>query len=319
MMISIAMTTFNGDSFLEEQLGSISKQTQLPHELVISDDCSTDNTIKIIEDFISCAPYKVRLIKNEKNNGFTKNFEIALNSCKGDIIFLADQDDFWYENKVSDIVKIFNEKQDISLIIHNADLADSSLQQTTFDYLEQVKRGFGSDYVFNTGALTALRSELLRYALPFPPNLNGHDGYLHLISHLLQKRLVIRNKLQLIRRHSANTSDWLPSSLKKINKLDVFLSQLKTKISQNYDDRKAINAFATDAVTRAISDSNELYKNALKESLFFLKNEKEAIYMRNNIASSSFFKKKILAIKMLMLNYYKHFNGIKSFLRDMIR
>ena len=53
MMISIAMTTFNGDSFLEEQLGSISKQTQLPDELVISDDCSTDNTIKIIEDFIS--------------------------------------------------------------------------------------------------------------------------------------------------------------------------------------------------------------------------------------------------------------------------
>ena len=99
----------------------------------------------------------------------------------------------------------------------------------------------------------------------------------------------------------------------------MFLSQLKTKISQNYDDRKAINAFATDAVTRAISDSNELYKNALKESLFFLKNEKEAIYMRNNIASSSFFKKKILAIKMLMLNYYKHFNGIKSFVRDMIR
>ena len=59
MMISIAMTTFNGDSFLEEQLGSISKQTQLPDELVISDDCSTDNTIKIIEDFISSAPYKV--------------------------------------------------------------------------------------------------------------------------------------------------------------------------------------------------------------------------------------------------------------------
>ena len=191
--------------------------------------------------------------------------------------------------------------------------------EVTFDYLEQVERGFGSDDVFNTGALTALRSELLKYALPFPPNLNGHDGYLHLISHLHQKRLVIRNKLQLIRRHSANTSDWLPSSLKKINKLDVFLSQLKTKISQNYDDRKAINAFATDAVTRAISDSNELYKNALKESLFFLKNEKEAIYMRNNIASSSFFKKKILAIKMLMLNYYKHFNGIKSFVRDMIR
>ena len=72
------------------------------------------------------APYEIRLIKNIKNNGFTKNFEIALNACQGDII-LADQDDCWYENKVSDIVKIFNEKQNISLIIHNANLADGSL------------------------------------------------------------------------------------------------------------------------------------------------------------------------------------------------
>ena len=55
-------------------------------------------------------------------------------------------------------------------------------QTTNLNYLEQVKNGFASDDVFNTGALTALRSELLTNTLPFPPNLNGHDGYLHLIS-----------------------------------------------------------------------------------------------------------------------------------------
>ena len=97
MMISIAMTTFNGESFLKDQLESISNQTYLPDELIISDDCSSDNTIKIIENFIDRAPYEIRLIKNIKNNGFTKNFEIALNACQGDIIFLADQDDYWYE------------------------------------------------------------------------------------------------------------------------------------------------------------------------------------------------------------------------------
>ena len=111
-------------------------------------------------------------------------------------------------------------------------------------YLEQVKNGFASEHVFNTGALTALRGDLLEYALPFPSNLNGHDGYLHLISRLLNNRLVLSKKLQSIRRHSSNTSEWIPSSLKKINKLDVFFSQLQTDISQNYDDRKKINASA---------------------------------------------------------------------------
>ena len=172
-MISIAMTTFNGESFLKDQLESISNQTYLPDELIISDDCSSDNTIKIIENFIDRAPYEIRLIKNIKNNGFTKNFEIALNACQGDIIFLADQDDYWYENKISEIVKIFKEKKNISLVIHNADLADGSLKKSNLNYLEQVKNGFASEHVFNTGALTALRGDLLEYALPFPSNLNG--------------------------------------------------------------------------------------------------------------------------------------------------
>lgn len=79
-MISIAMTTFNGESFLKDQLESISNQTYLPDELIISDDSSSDNSIKIIENFIGSAPYPIRLIKNTKNNGFTKNFEIALNA-----------------------------------------------------------------------------------------------------------------------------------------------------------------------------------------------------------------------------------------------
>lgn len=319
MMISIAMTTFNGESFLKDQLESISNQTYLPDELIISDDSSSDNSIKIIENFIGSAPYAIRLIKNTKNNGFTKNFEIALNACQGDVIFLADQDDYWYENKISEIVKIFKEKKDISLIIHNADLADDKLDKSNLNYLEQVKNGFGSEHVFNTGALTALRGELLEYALPFPSNLNGHDGYLHLISRLLNNRLVLSKKLQLIRRHSSNTSEWIPSTLKKINKLDVFFSQLQTDISENYDDRKKINASATQAIKKAMLNSEKFDKRMLEASMIFLNNEKQAINLRNQISHSKFFKKKILAIKMLLLNYYKHFNGFKSFARDMIR
>ena len=75
MRVSIAMTTYNGEKHLEEQLNSFLNQTQLPDELVVCDDCSNDKTIEILEKFRLKAPFLVRINKNNINLGFTKNFE----------------------------------------------------------------------------------------------------------------------------------------------------------------------------------------------------------------------------------------------------
>ncbi len=72
--ISIALCTYNGGSFLSEQLESFLKQTLLPDELVIGDDCSNDKTVKIIEDFAKTAPFPIRLKINEKKLGFDQKF-----------------------------------------------------------------------------------------------------------------------------------------------------------------------------------------------------------------------------------------------------
>jgi glycosyltransferase involved in cell wall biosynthesis len=73
--ISIAMTAYNGEKYIQEQLDSYCKQTILPDELVIVDDCSTDSTQKIINNFKEKAPFKTIIIRNEENIGSTKSFE----------------------------------------------------------------------------------------------------------------------------------------------------------------------------------------------------------------------------------------------------
>ena len=93
--LSVAMCTYNGSRHLSEQLESIGTQTRLPDELVICDDCSSDDTIRIIERFSASAPFAVRLEINTQNLGSTKNFEKAIRLCQGDLIALADQDDVW--------------------------------------------------------------------------------------------------------------------------------------------------------------------------------------------------------------------------------
>lgn len=100
-MISVAMTTYNGEKFVEKQLLSILKQTRKPDEVIIVDDCSTDNTVKLVNSFIEDnALYNWKLFILPTNGGFIKSFNEAISKISGDIIFLCDQDDIWLPNKI---------------------------------------------------------------------------------------------------------------------------------------------------------------------------------------------------------------------------
>lgn len=90
-MISIAMTTYNGEKYLREQLDSILNQTFSDFELIICDDCSKDATVKILEEY-SLKDKRVRYFVNEKNLGFKKNFEKAISLCSGEYVAFSDQD-----------------------------------------------------------------------------------------------------------------------------------------------------------------------------------------------------------------------------------
>lgn len=108
MTTSVVMATYNGSKYLEEQLESLRIQTQPIDEVLIFDDCSSDNTVLIAEQFIrkySLNGWKV--FRNEKNKGYRLNFlEGALLATK-EVIFYCDQDDIWEKNKVEKIAECF--------------------------------------------------------------------------------------------------------------------------------------------------------------------------------------------------------------------
>ena len=98
--ISVAMATFNGERHLAAQLESIAQQTLAPHELVVSDDGSTDSTLEIVEAFERRAPFHVRIERNPTRLGFAANFLTAAERCEGELIAFADQDDVWLSTKL---------------------------------------------------------------------------------------------------------------------------------------------------------------------------------------------------------------------------
>ena len=242
MKISIALATYNGAKYLQDQLDSYIVQNRMPDEIVVCDDVSKDDTLAILEAFQKVAPFEVRIIKNETNLGYTKNFEKALSLCTGDVVFFSDQDDVWLPHKISTIEKVFKENPDISVVIHDGELTDEDLNSTGLTKLGQILSGGYKEKDFATGTLSAIRRDILNMVLPFPDGIaGGHDGWVHTIARLVDRRMIFRDVLQKLRRHSNNTSEWVVNSMKKINKIDVVTSQFSTTVADSYADRLFYN------------------------------------------------------------------------------
>lgn len=96
--ISVAIATYNGERFLREQLDSLYAQTRIPNEVIVCDDCSTDATSKILEEYHQ--KYGLKYFVNSESLGVNKNFFKAISLCSGDYICICDQDDIWLPNKI---------------------------------------------------------------------------------------------------------------------------------------------------------------------------------------------------------------------------
>jgi len=124
MKISVALCTYNGKSFLREQLESILTQTICVDEIIICDDGSIDGTLEVLYSYANLYPNLVHIFVNNKSLGTIKNFEKAISLTKGDLIFLADQDDVWCSNKVEKTERYFQSNQKCHLVFTNGDLID---------------------------------------------------------------------------------------------------------------------------------------------------------------------------------------------------
>ena len=200
--ISVCMATYNGEKYLKHQVDSILKQLSLKDELIISDDGSSDSTLKILEAYTDD---RIKIYRsNSKNVIF--NFENALKKVSGDIVVLSDQDDIWKTNKIDVLVR---ELKKHTLVFSNALVFESDdVEAGSLLYREKNNTGFFKNLWKNRyiGATMAFRSELLQLALPFPKNIPMHDMWLGLLAEVNGTTGYINEPLIYYRRHAENVS-----------------------------------------------------------------------------------------------------------------
>lgn len=119
--ISICIITFNQQDYIAKAIKSIlMQQTSYTFQLVIGEDCSTDNTRQICEDFAKQFPEQIKLLPSVKNYGMSKNFIRTFEACTGKYIALCEGDDYWLDkNKLQLQVDFLQQNPAYSLTFHD--------------------------------------------------------------------------------------------------------------------------------------------------------------------------------------------------------
>lgn len=229
MNVSIAMTTYNGEKYVQAQLDSILKQLNKNDEVIICDDGSTDYTIKILENYAR----KNKMIKlhYNKNLGVVRNFEYAISKCKNDIIFLSDQDDLWDIDKVNKIKIMFNDMNEL-LILHNAINFHDNCDKNDEILITKMEHGLVRNIVKSSywGCCMAFKKDLINDILPFPVGVIAHDQWIGIVAESKKTSKFIDEPLILHRKHKENVTKNLIINKKISFRINLMISYIKYKM-----------------------------------------------------------------------------------------
>ena len=188
--IDILLATYNGEDYIKEQLDSIINQTYTNIQILINDDCSTDTTKEILQEYEQ-KDSRIKVKYNSKNIGYKKNFEELLKRVEHQYFMLSDQDDYWLPEKVEKSLKKI-EKENADLVFTDLQVVNENLKEITpslvkyMNFKKNIKKYNDYRLVFLrncvTGCTIISKKELIQKYIPIPQEYPMvHDWWIALI------------------------------------------------------------------------------------------------------------------------------------------
>jgi glycosyltransferase involved in cell wall biosynthesis len=314
------MATYNGARFIGEQLKSFVDQTCPPHELVVCDDGSSDETADMVEKFAGSVSFCVTLHRNSSQYGVLRNFEKAVHLCNGELIFLSDQDDVWLASKLEAVADIFRNNTAVAVVTNDQVIADAALVSSSRTKLNNVRAAGLPPTAMITGCCTAFRGEWKEVALPIPEIAPSHDGWICGLADLIGARLILDEPLQLYRRHESNASHWEMSNVAGPRRLWAFRRYgLSDARSGWHRQVELANAMAE----RLAASEHLLTKLGLADrlpgALAYVERKCAALEARTKMISYSRLRRLPHWCKFAIGGHYREFDGWKSAVKDLVR
>lgn len=249
--IDVLLATYNGEKYLKEQIDSILNQTYQNIRLIISDDCSKDNTRKILKEYEE-KDCRVKVYYQDENIGCIKNFEFLLKQVKNEIYMLSDQDDVWMPEKIEKTYEqLENKKADLAFT--DLEVVDSNLEiiyPSFNDFMKlsrKIKRHINTNqlnYLYNcvTGCTIMSRKKWIDKILPLPVNSKYvlHDYWIGLMISLKGKLAYLPEKYIKYRQHEDNEvgTDKISHQFKQLEQVRELFIQVKLGVFGTYVEQQ---------------------------------------------------------------------------------
>lgn len=241
--ISVALATYNGAAYIEQQLMSIINQTFTPTEIIIIDDFSQDNTVQIIKKIQEYCPHIILKV-NERNLGPIDTFKKAIATCSSGFVALSDQDDIWEETKLEICFnEIKNLNQNIPAIVFT-DLAIIQADGKSTDKTFWQVQGYQMDKIFFnnvlignvvTGCTILMNEQMKKEIAIMPKTAVMHDHWMALIGYGFGNFKAIGQALIKFRIHENNVTqkNRMPLLRRISYFFEVFLDKKKNYMLEN--------------------------------------------------------------------------------------
>ena len=203
--VAVVVATYNGATYLLAQLESIAQQTHKPAQIIIVDDASLDDTVRIANNFATEHP-NVLVVQNETRLGYIKNFEKGMLLATASYVALSDQDDIWVPHKLETLLANIGGQM---LAYSDSELIDAEGQ-----LLNQKMSTIKNQLAYHTPIMYAIgawapghamlfKKELIEKAAPFP-TLVTHDFWLGFVATCYGTVVYVNEPLVHYRQHAQN-------------------------------------------------------------------------------------------------------------------
>lgn len=272
--IDILMATYNGEKYLKEQIESILNQTYSNIRLIISDDCSTDETRKILKEYEE-KENRIKVYFQEKNLGYVKNFEFLLSKVENEIYMLSDQDDYWLPEKVEHTYNKLKET-DADLVFTDLEVVDENLKQiypSFNDYMKlsrKIKKYINSyrlQYLYNcvSGCTLMSKKKFIDTILPLPLTSKYaiHDTWIACTVANMGKMAYLDEKTIKYRQHGNNQvgTDKISHKFKKLDQVRELFIEVKLGLFETYVSNDRIFSEELKKQNKEILEYFEMIKN----------------------------------------------------------
>lgn len=306
MKVSVAMTSYNGERYIQKQLDSLRLQSYKPDEVIIFDDKSQDSTAGIITEYIHrWGLDNWKLYVNKDNSGWINNFHRAIKQTTGDIIFFCDQDDIWKPDKISIMLNTISKPGievlacRLSLMDQNDIPIDDDPKRFPFHSMNtgEIRKNEYSNkflYTISPGCTLAVKREIIdrldnlgeQYQIP-------HDALYWKIATLCGTAYIIDLPLIKYRIHENNTSAPIVNGAYTVKSVDV----RKSEALKLYESIKSIICVLTKIGDEERADNLVQFKDFCEKRLMFL----------SRLSMKDF---------VYIVKYCKYYNGYRMLIGD---